>query len=257
MNLAEVALGIAASSDEASVTDVAKVAQASGFATLWVNDTPMGDGIANASWILDATDLSAGIGVLSVDRRPIESFGDRVGSMASDRLVIGIGAGFSNDPIADTRRAVERARQNLECKIAVGAMGPKMCTLAGEIADVVLLNWMVPERIEWAKELIMRGAAKTGNAPTIAAYVRVAIDEGAEDRLEEEANRYANLPHYARHFDAMGIEPSRVGIACAASDVDDVLLPYREVLDQTIARALPASPSFEDMTRIIEAARRR
>ena len=59
------------------------------------------------------------------------------------------------------RQAVTELRDRLGTKVSLGvaAMGPRMCRLGGEIADLVLLNWMTPERMVWAREQVRQGAA--------------------------------------------------------------------------------------------------
>ncbi|MEA2433396.1 MAG: hypothetical protein QOG54_853 [Actinomycetota bacterium] len=117
----------------------------------------------------------------------------------------------------------------------MAAMGPKMCRLAGELGDVVLLNWMTPERIAWARLQIEEGARARNVVPRIAAYVRVAAGAGANDELFEAESHYRQLPHYARHFDAMGAAPGTVGIT---SDHVERIRDYEAVLDETIVRPL-------------------
>lgn len=58
-------------------------------------------------------------------------------------------------------RLMERPTQPVP--IFIGAIGPKMLALAGEVADGVLLNdFTPPDRIAWALEQIDQGAKKSG-----------------------------------------------------------------------------------------------
>jgi hypothetical protein len=84
-------------------------------------------------------------------------------------------------------------------------------------------------------------------------YVRVAIGPDAAERLAVEAGRYERLPQYARARDAMGIELASVGIATAdPAAVAPALAAYREVLDETVVRALPLP---NDAAGVLEIAR--
>jgi alkanesulfonate monooxygenase SsuD/methylene tetrahydromethanopterin reductase-like flavin-dependent oxidoreductase (luciferase family) len=54
-----------------------------------------------------------------------------------------------------------------------------MLRLAGEVADGVVLSWVTPERLEWARGRIAEGAAKANRDPAavrIATNVRVSVD---------------------------------------------------------------------------------
>jgi alkanesulfonate monooxygenase SsuD/methylene tetrahydromethanopterin reductase-like flavin-dependent oxidoreductase (luciferase family) len=107
--------------------------------------------------------------------------------------------------------------------IWISALGPKAVSLAGEVADGVLLNWCTPERVARARHEIVAGAQRTGRDPaaiTIAAYVRGCFDEAASDderltALKAVAGEYASYPAYARQFAAMGLGPEAEAAATA------------------------------------------
>src|SRR5262249_6990366 len=148
--------------------------------------------------------------------------------------------------VAAMRPAVAELRERLgrDASVGVAALGPLMCRLGGEVADVVLLNWMTPGRIAWARRRVAEGERRAGRAPgsaRVAMCVRVAIGPDAATRLATEAGRYARSPSYATHFQAQGAEPGEVGIASIdGSDVLSRLEPYAGVLDETIVRVLPS-----------------
>ena len=67
--------------------------------------------------------------------------------------------------------------------VYLGALGPEMLRLAGELADGVCLNWCTPEQIAWSRERIAEGAARTGRSPgdvKVMEYIRVCVDEDPE-----------------------------------------------------------------------------
>lgn len=207
------------------------------------------------------TSIRVGVGVVACDRTPPRDLAARVEALdiPRERFVLGIGSGFSRDPLGAARAAIEELRASVgeAVTICLAAMGPGMCRLAGEAADLVLLNWMTPERIVWARRRISEGARRrpAGPPPTeVAAYVRVGVGEGAEERLAEEAARYAALPHYARHFEAMAADPGSVGVGGAGGEVRDALAPYERVLDECVVRALPASDDHEAILAVARAA---
>jgi hypothetical protein len=78
--------------------------------------------------------------------------------------------------------------------------------------------------------------------PAVAAYVRVAVGRGAQERLAAERDRYARIPSYARMFEAEGGAP---GIGAESGSVVAALAPYREALDICVVRGLPAADDLE------------
>src|SRR4029453_1794128 len=49
--------------------------------------------------------------------------------------------------------------------VYLGALGPEMLRLAGELADGVCLNWCSPEQIAWSRDRIAEGAARSKRDP--------------------------------------------------------------------------------------------
>ncbi len=64
--------------------------------------------------------------------------------------------------------------------VYLGALGPQMLKLAGQVADGVLLNWCTPEQIAWSRGVVVEGARAAGRDPSavqIVEYIRVCLDE--------------------------------------------------------------------------------
>lgn len=252
--------GIAAALGPEIAAAVAPEVERLRYVTLWTNDGASGPGLPLVAAAQRATrTIRAGVGVIPCDLRPPREIAQTIASLGIDpgRAVIGLGSGRAEHPVQAVRAAVVEVRTRLRpgAAIAIAALGPRMCRLAGELADVVLLNWMTPERIRWARQRIAEGARRGGRigGPMVASYVRVAIGPDARERLAAEAARYARIPAYGRSFDAMAVDPATVGIAAAAAeDVTPALASYREVLDETVIRALPSS---NDAAAVLEIAR--
>lgn len=231
-----------------------------GYDELWANDTPGGSGLATlAGCARGAPRIDLGVGVIPLSERGIESIGaevERLG-LSVGRLIIGLGSGRSNS-LRLMRQGIPALRERLPgSRVGMAAVGPRMLRLAGEIADVVVLNWVVPARIEWARERIAEGAeAAARAAPIVAAYVRVAVGPTSDQRLAIEAERYRrSSPSYAAAFAAQQVEAATVGIACAeAADVPRGLEAYRSVLDTCIVRGLPASDDVDGWISLAEVA---
>lgn len=244
--------GIPATGDAARAGHIAERVEQLGYRSIWSNDTPGKDGIVTVAHMAQSTSsLRVGVGVVPCDRRPPMEVARTVQSLGIplDRLVLGVGAGSSTTPLATARDAIRVLRAELGPEVTLGlaAMGPQMCRLAGRIADLVLFNWMPPERLEWAAGKVSAGArsASRPDLPRKAAYVRAAIGAGAGQRLLAEAERYHRIPAYRRHFDAMGAPLGSVGIAAGPAEIPARTAAYDRVLDEVVVRALPASDSLE------------
>jgi alkanesulfonate monooxygenase SsuD/methylene tetrahydromethanopterin reductase-like flavin-dependent oxidoreductase (luciferase family) len=254
------AFAIPATGDLEKAQEIAARIEELGFAGIWSNDTPGADGIVTAAAMADATEsLRVGVGVVAVDRRPPEEISEMLRELEIplERLILGVGSGSSPNPLRTVRRAVAALRDLLgpDLQIGVAAMGPRMCRLAGEVADTVLFNWMTPERITWAKARVGEGVKRSGrpDPPTTAAYIRCALGQGAADRVAAEAARYNRYPAYTRHFTAMGVPPGTVGVAGQTADFTSRLADYDSVLDQVVVRALPESDSVASTLAVAEA----
>ncbi len=235
--------------------------EALGYDELWANDGRTGSGLATLAAVMGTTrriDLCLGVAPLS-DRNVDELAGDvdRL-ALPRDRLVLGVGSG-SGSSLDAVRKGVMGLRRLLPgVRVAVAALGPRMCTLGGEIGDVVLLNWTFPDRVAWARERIAAGAAAAGRPmPRVAGYVRVAIGQGAVERLTTEADRYRARPRpYTRLFGEQD-SAARGAPGVAATDVANtarLLAPYREALDSCVVRALPAEAGAAGWLEIAAAA---
>lgn len=227
---------------------------------LWANDTPGGSGLATlAGCARGAPRIGLGVGVIPLSERGIESIGgevERLG-LSVGRLTIGLGSGRSNS-LRLMGQGIPALRERLPgSRVGMAAVGPRMLRLAGEIADVVVLNWVVPARIEWARERIAEGAEGAARAaPLVAAYVRVAVGPDSEQHLAIEAERYRrSSPSYAAAFAAQQVDAATVGIACAdAGDVPRRLEVYRAALDTCIIRGLPVSDDVDAWINLAEVA---
>ena len=107
-----------------------------------------------------------------------------------------------------------------ETPVYLGALGPRMLEMSGELADGASLNWCTPEQIAWSRERIAEGAAKAGRDPSeinVAEYIRICVDDdvdAARISLAKATMGYAlgaSVPTererqlgYRAHFERMG-----------------------------------------------------
>ena len=254
--------GVAAGLDSEIGAELARRCEGYGYRSIWSNDHPGASGLETASVFHEAAPaLDVGVAVLALDRHTPDSIAAKADDEGLDpgRLWVGIGAGFTKSPLGVVRKGLEGLRTALPApaRIAVAAMGPKMCALAGAEADGVFLNWMTPERAAWARERVYEGAEQAGREvpPTIFGYVRVAIGEDAAERLLKEESFYRQLHQgYIRHFESLGAEPGTVGIAAGdAAGAKQRLAAYEEATDHVVVRAL-ASANVEALSEVAAAA---
>src|ERR687887_2505762 len=105
--------------------------------------------------------------------------------------------------------------------IYLGALGPRMCRLAGRIADGVLFFLMTPEGVRTALEAVHAGAREAGRDPeTVDVFLRLptVVDE-PEEAVRFMARRlltgYAIVPAYNSSLARQGFGEEAVGIAGA------------------------------------------
>ena len=110
--------------------------------------------------------------------------------------------------------------------IYLGALGPKMCRLAGEIADGVLFFLMTPDGVRAAIDEVKAGARSAGRDPdSIDVFIRlpVVVDE-SEETVRFMARRlltgYAIVPAYNASLARQGFGEEASAIAAAWADGD-------------------------------------
>lgn len=251
------AAGTAAEIISASVGE----AEGLGYSSFWVNHPGSTDGLVALALAAQETQrIELGIGVIPLHTRPPDSIvqGVRTNALPLGRLLLGVG---SPNPSAlkRVRAGIAELRSQLRVRLVVAALGPQMCRLAGEVADRVLFNWLTPEHAGVSAEWVRAGAAAAGRQPpALFAYVRIALGSAAQDRLANEAARYAKIPAYADHFARMGVKPVETAIAAESPDaVPPALGRWQGVVDQVILRAVTGQDTVEEHMALLRACRPR
>lgn len=249
---ATISLGLAGALGPHLIATLAPAVEAAGFTTLWVNDTPGGDAIAALAAAARVTDtLVLATGVVPVDRRPAEEIAREVltADLPQDRLVIGIGSGAARrGALARTEDAVGSLRAEIDARVIVGALGPRMRRIGAEHADGVLLNWVpAAEAAAQATELHDDIDARA----QVAVYVRTAVDPRAEPRLVQEAERYGALPNYAANFERMRVSALDTTFPDEAT-MRAGLPAYLDAVDEVVLRAVTASDDADALRSFIE-----
>ena len=250
--------GVAAGLDAQVAGPLAARCEELGYGSLWSNDHPGAKGLETlAAFAAGTGEAELGVAVIALDRQsPAEIAADveRLG-LEPARLLIGVGAGFSEKPLTRMRDALPELRASLPgIRLVLAAMGPKMCALAGAEYDGAFFNWMTPGFAAEARGHVEAGAAKAGRAPPpVFGYVRTAVGTDAAERLAKEEAFYRDLHDgYRNHFDRLGAPAGSVGIAAPDPAAAHEALAAYGALDTVVVRGL-ASASLEAMGAVAEA----
>jgi alkanesulfonate monooxygenase SsuD/methylene tetrahydromethanopterin reductase-like flavin-dependent oxidoreductase (luciferase family) len=249
--------GIAGALDHGIVEEVAAAVQQAGFSSLWANDTPGGDGLAALAAAARVTEgIDLGVGVIPVDRTGPEQIAARLVELGLpfERTIVGVGSGGARTGSVEmVREAVTALKRLVPVRVYVGALGPRMVRMGGEVADGLLLNWLTPEEAEQSVQWVREAAAKTGRpAPVVAAYVRVGLEAGQE-RLQIEADRYAGFPAYAAHFERMGVPAIATTVSGGDVEIERGLAGFDGKVDEVIVRAIAAEETAEAYLELVRA----
>jgi alkanesulfonate monooxygenase SsuD/methylene tetrahydromethanopterin reductase-like flavin-dependent oxidoreductase (luciferase family) len=236
----------------------AREAEALGYSSFWVNHPGQTDGLAAlAGAARETRRMMLGIGVIPLHTRGPQSILEGVAAQALplDRLLLGVGSPNPGS-LARVREGVAALRARLQARIVVAALGPKMCRLAGEVADGVLFNWVTPEYARRSADLVREGAAAAGRpAPRLYSYVRVAVGPAAHAPLEKEAARYGAIPAYAANFARMGVKPMDTTLAVPSAEaLGPAIAAWGGAVDELVLRAITAGDTVDENLALVRAA---
>ncbi|MBI4269161.1 MAG: LLM class flavin-dependent oxidoreductase [Candidatus Rokubacteria bacterium] len=238
---------------------VAREAETLGYGSFWVNHPGATDGLAALAVAAAGTKrVALGVGVIPLHTRGPASIveGVRAQALPLDRLLLGVGSPNPGS-LARVREGVAALRAELGTRLVVAALGPRMCRLAGEIADGVLFNWLTPEHARRSAEWVREGAAAAKRQPPrLFAYVRLAVGSAALERLRQEGDRYAGIPAYASHFARMGVKPLETAIAASGPEaIAPALARWQGAVDEVVLRAVTGRDTVEEHLALVRAAR--
>src|SRR4051794_21206931 len=249
--------GVAAAVAHDVVAELAREAEGLGYSSFWSNDMPDADGLESLAAAAAVTErIRLGVGGIPLDRRSVGSIEGRLRSLALpvDRLLLGVGAGTGARGLGRVRAGVGELEAAGDLTVVVGALGPKMSALAGELADGVLLNWMTPDHAAEVGRTVQEASAAAGRSALRIAYVRCALSPAADARLDEEISRYSAIPSYARHLQRMGATGLETCVVGRDHEtMQSGLAPFEEALDETVARAITPTDGLDDLLDLLRA----
>ncbi len=238
--------------------EIARQAEAAGFASFWVNGSPPREALEILAAVAKEVDLPLGTGVLQLLRRPMVDVVADIKELKIpvNRLMLGVGYGAPQGALQTIRDAVEQTRA-IGATPVVGAFGPNMTKLAGEISGGVLFTWWFSDAIEESRPLVEEGAARAGReTPPIMSYIRCALLPQAESKLAEQAGNYERIPRYHELFRRHGLTARETVVAGSArEDLIPGIEREERVLDVSIIRAITGEPSVDAHAELIEATR--
>jgi len=223
------AVGMNAHERMDEIGDHARVAEKSGFNFITYVDQPyMSRDVFASTTIaaLNTDQISIGPGVIDLTtHHPLGIAGATasIDELSRGRVIVGIGPGgaFGDTmrprTVKETRNAVEFIRrftngetveaygQDIRCEfhnrqlpVYIGANGPRMLEMAGEVADGVMLSSAFgahPSMLKWRLAQIERGASKAGRDPSeidVWARAMIYVADSMEEALPEVAGYVMN-----------------------------------------------------------------
>ncbi|HEX4744650.1 MAG TPA: LLM class flavin-dependent oxidoreductase [Candidatus Limnocylindria bacterium] len=161
-------------------------ARDAGYSSAWTNARETREPFdACARWTRGR--MTAGISVVPLDAWDISALGRVAAETArtATGFVLGVGSGRAGRGALELVRAGVAAlrREAPGIPIYIGALGPRMLRLAGEVADGAALNWCDSERVAWSRDRVAEGARGAGRDPKavrVVEYIRVCVDDDPE-----------------------------------------------------------------------------
>ena len=226
-------VGIDGSIGPQAVAELAALAESRGYGSFWINIGGREvDAIESLRLALERTKtIEIASGVFPLDAWPAAGIASRLQAQAMNtpRLIVGVGAGqIREGVVALTEDAIRSIRAAApQTRVCTAGYGPRIQDAGGRLADVVLANWMTPERLDWMTALVKAGADNAGRAmPPIYLYHRAAAGPDAAARIRAEMAAYSRYPVHAKHQSAMG-NPNLIGVSASTpADIDAQLAPY-------------------------------
>jgi len=228
---------------------LATTAEETGFDAVFLPEITGRDATAALAALAGHTSairLGTGVVPLTSRRLPLLAMAAAtVHERSGGRLILGVGAGPPGPgSLQRVRDAVAFLREAFAGKVAaepgtgepfepalvpdrpppiwLAALGDRMVSLAGEVADGVLLNWTTPERVRRAAALVAESASRAGRGPgavTVSTYIRACLgaeESSALDALRAATAQYAAMPHYRRQMESVGLGDAAARAADAA-----------------------------------------
>lgn len=241
--------GIDASVPLDVATVVAARVEESGYQSFWVNGSPHDAALAIVQAVLESTELDVGVGVFPLTKIGADELVNEVRDrgLPDDRLWLGVGSSRRPGALAEVRSAAETIGHELDSHVVTAAVGPKMMTLAGEVAEAVVLTWSLSDEVNRARGILEASAAAAKRpAPKIISFIRCGLMPQADAAIAERADAYDAIPHYHEVFERHGIAARDTVVEGASrKELLEGIEREESVLDIPVIRAIPAENTVE------------
>lgn len=243
---------------EPVVRATARLAEAAGLASLWSNNPPGEDGLTPNRWAAEETSrIHLGTAVVPISAHPADDIAAHLKclDLPRDRYRLGLGTGSGPHPRRRVRQAVDVLRP-AGYEIVIGALGPGMCRLAGEVGDALLLSAVDIRVAGRSGELAREAAAAAGRQPPhVYAGVSFAVGPDAADRLRKATAFVAGLPQYAAHYERTGLRLEDTVLAVRdADELADRLASWRGTVDELVLSPIAAPGGMSGRLETVAAA---
>lgn len=178
--------------------------------------------------------LPTGISVVPASGQPPDFYAEharRAWEGTDGQFVLGIGSGYLRQAGEAMRGYLQALRELLpaDLPVYVGALGPVMIRVAGELGEGVALNWCSAEQVAWSRARVEPAAREAGRpVPVVAEYIRTCVDpdrDVARRVLGGAALQYALGPGaYRAHFERMGFAHELRRLEAGQGEPGDALL---------------------------------
>ncbi|MFB6353065.1 MAG: LLM class flavin-dependent oxidoreductase [Halobacteriales archaeon] len=274
------------------IIEASVAAEEHGFSGVWKGEANSKDPIVLLSALAERTesvDLGTAI-VHPYSKTPTMAaeVAATLNDVSDNRFVLGIGAGtpaiaswhgkeMYSSPLTSVEEYITIVREILETgsadydgeyfgadnfnlafdpvpdqRIYLGALGPKMSTMAGRLADGVIGNNAPPEHIAKVRENAREGAKEAGKDPDdldITCKIRVAYADDYEDAREpltKVATFYSLADFYSRMFADLGFE-DEIDAVNEAYDAGGFHEARKQITDEML-ETLPFVPATSPET---------
>lgn len=249
--------GIDATVSPDVAADVAAEAERAGYTSFWVNGSPPQGALEIITRVAGRTDLELGVGVFPLTDITAEDLVDEIRhrGIPQDRLWVGIGSGRRSGALSEVHDAVHTLRRGLAVVVATAAVGPKMTSLAGEIADAVIFTWWVAAEVERSRIHLRKGASMAGrNPPPVVSYIRCAVLPQGAEAVAKRADFYGSIPRYREVFVRNGLSAADTVVrGNSRADLIPGIEREEAVVDHPVIRAIPASDTVESLVELVRA----
>ena len=178
------AFGVTAGLDPEIASPLADRCQELGYHSIWSNDHPGAKGLETlAAYAKGADRIDLGVAVIALDRQSPEEIASDIERLGidTDRLWLGVGAGFTEKPLTTMREALPgSARGAARRPPGAGRRWARRCARSPARSGTASSSTgSLPSSPREAREWVEQGARDAGREPpTVFGYVRTAVGTG-------------------------------------------------------------------------------